>query len=254
MMAYTNSPLTEVVILSPFKTKRKSAISKLTIHHMAGNLTVEQCGAVFQKAGRNASSNYGIGSDGRIALYVDESYRAWTSGNAENDHMAVTIEVANCGGAPDWPVSEKAYESMLRLCVDVCQRNNIKRINFTGDKSGNLTMHRWFQATLCPGPYLAQRFPAIADEINRRLEGDMTQAQFNEMMDVYLAALKAQPAQNYAKDALAWAAEQGIMVGDGNGNQQPMMFLAREDAALVQYRAEKRIADAIRDALDKMGV
>ena len=82
----------------------------------------------------------------------------------------------------------------------------------------------------------------------------MTQEQFNGMMQVYLDGLKKQPAQPYAADALAWAAKNGIMVGDGNGNQQPMMFMAREDAVLIEQRAMKKMADAIREAFKKLGV
>ena len=143
-------------------------ITKITIHHMAGNLSVETCGNVFQN--RQASANYGVGSDGRIALYVPEDRRAWTSSSPDNDYKAVTIEVANDGGAPDWHVSDKALEATVALCVDICQRNGIDRLNYTGDKNGNLTMHKWFAATACPGPYLGGKFPYIAEEVNRRLE------------------------------------------------------------------------------------
>ena len=136
---------------------------------MAGNLSVEGCGEMFAQPSRKASSNYGVGSDGRIALYVDEANRSWCSSSPENDHRAVTIEVANCGGEPDWPVSDKAYAALLDLVTDVCRRNGIKQLRYTGDKTGNLTMHKWFAATACPGPYLESRFPAIAAEVNRRL-------------------------------------------------------------------------------------
>ena len=148
---------------------RGAKIDTITIHHMAGNLSVESCAQVFQDTSRQASSNYGVGTDGRIGLYVPENRRAWTSSNAENDHRAVTIEVANDGGAPDWHVSAAALESTVALCVDICKRNGIDRLNYTGTKAGNLTMHRWFAATLCPGPYLASKFQYIADEVNRRL-------------------------------------------------------------------------------------
>ena len=169
----SNSKLAVVTILSPNCTKpRNQKIDKITIHHMAANLTVEQCGALFAKSERAASANYGIGSDGRIGLYVEEENRSWCSGSRENDHRAITIEVANSGGAPDWRVSEKAYASLIDLCVDICRRNGIKKLNFTGDKTGNLTMHKMFQATDCPGAYLESRFPAIAEEVNRRLSGE----------------------------------------------------------------------------------
>ena len=156
--------------ISPNSTNpRNHAIDTITIHHMAGNLSVERCGEIFADPNRQASSNYGIGSDGRIALYVEEENRSWCTGSRENDHRAITIEVANDGGAPDWHVSDKALAALIDLCEDICRRNGVARLNFTGDKSGNMTMHKWFQATGCPGPYLGGKFPYIAGEVNKRL-------------------------------------------------------------------------------------
>ena len=120
----SNSPLVSYTRLSPNHSgKRTHAIDTISIHCMAGNLSVETCGAVFAPTSRQASSNYGIGSDGRIALYVDEANRSWCTSSAANDHRAVTIEVANSGGAPDWPVSAKAYAALLDLVTDICKRN-----------------------------------------------------------------------------------------------------------------------------------
>ena len=82
--------------------------------------------------------------------------------------MAITIEVANDGGA-NWHVSDKALAKTIDLCVDICERNGIKELKFTGDKTGNLTMHKYFAATACPGPYLESKFPYIAEEVNKRL-------------------------------------------------------------------------------------
>ena len=166
----SNSPLVNYKLISPNSTNpRKGKIKKITIHHMAGNLSVETCGNVFQNKSRKASSNYGVGTDGRVGLYVEEKNRAWTSSNADNDNQAVTIEVANDGGAPSWHVSDKALEKTIELCVDICKRNGIEKLNFTGNNSGNLTMHKYFAATACPGPYLESKFPHIASEVNKRL-------------------------------------------------------------------------------------
>lgn len=176
----SNSKLVNYTKISPNSNPRKSKIDKITIHHMAGNLSVETCGNGFASTSRQASSNYGVGSDGRIGLYVDESRRAWTSSSPSNDHRAVTIEVANDGGAPDWHVSDKALEATINLCVDICQRNGIAKLNFTGDKKGNLTMHKYFVATVCPGPYLESKFPYIAAEVNKRLAGAGNEAATTE--------------------------------------------------------------------------
>ena len=164
----SNSKLVNYIKLSPFCTKPRSGkIDTVTIHHMAGNLSVETCGNVFQNS--RASANYGIGSDGRVGMYVEEANRSWCSSSSANDNRAVTIEVANSSTGGNWPVSDKALAKLIDLCVDICQRNGIARLNYTGDKSGNLTMHKWFAATACPGPYLESKFPYIAEEVNKRL-------------------------------------------------------------------------------------
>lgn len=165
----SNSSLICYTKLSPhYRSRNGNKISKITIHHMAGDLSVETCGNVF--SGKTlASANYGIDSNGRIALYVDESNRAITSSNTANDNVAVTIEVANCSGAPDWKISDKAYAALIDLCVDICKRNDIRALDYTGDKNGNLTRHNMFAATACPGPYLQGKFSDIAREVNSKL-------------------------------------------------------------------------------------
>ena len=153
-MAYSNSPLVDYTKISPNRNSpRNNKIKKITIHHMAGNMSVESCGASFARSSRQAQSNYGIDSDGRVGMYVEEKDRSWCSSSPENDHQAVTIEVANDGGAPNWHVSDKALAKLIDLCVDICKRNGIQKLNYTGDKSGNLTMHKWFAATACVPTY-----------------------------------------------------------------------------------------------------
>ena len=164
----SNSKLVNYTKISPHRTSpRNDKIRKITIHHMAGNLSVETCGNVFQS--RQASANYSIGSDGRVGQYVDEADRAWSTAWPDNDHQAVNIEVANDGGAPDWHVSDAALASLVDLCVDICKRNGIDKLTYTGDDTGNLTRHNMFVATACPGPYLQSKFPWIAQEVNVRL-------------------------------------------------------------------------------------
>lgn len=167
------SKMVSFIKYSPNYSERTAPISKITIHHCAVvNATLQGLGNGFAKVSRQASSNYGIDSNGRVGLFVDEKYRAWTSSSRENDNVAVTIEVANSTGAPNWEISDKAMQALIELCIDICKRNNIKEINFTGDKTGNLTMHKWFAATSCPGAYLESKFPWIAEQINAGLKGN----------------------------------------------------------------------------------
>ena len=174
----SNSSLIDYTKLSPNHSgERTKDTDTISIHCMAGNLTVEACGALFSQSSREASSNYGVGSDGRRALYVPENYRSWCTSNAANDQRAVTIEVANNGGAPDWPISDKAYDSLIELVTDICERNGIKKLVWSTNKDDrinhrngcNMTVHRDFAAKACPGDYIYERLGQIAKEVNARL-------------------------------------------------------------------------------------
>lgn len=238
----SNSSLVNYTKLSPnYNSRNGHKISKITIHHMAGNLSVESCGNIFASSSREASANYGVDSNGRVGLYVDESNRSWASSSRANDEVAVTIEVANDGYGGNWHVSDKALEKTIELCVDICKRNGIKQLNFTGDKNGNLTMHKYFAATACPGPYLESKFPYIAEQVNKRLNNkqedeDMTQEKFNELANNWISGLAKKDSAEYAKEALAWGKSSGIMQGDQTGNQMPKKFLTREEFIAVLYR------------------
>lgn len=182
MATYSNSSLVNYTKISPNKNTTRvhssynptGVIDRITIHHCAGIASVETLGNIFAPTSRQASSNYGIGNDGRVGLYVDEKHRPWTSGSAANDYRAVTIEVSNDQIGGNWHVGDKALAKLIDLCADICKRNGIKKLNFTGDTRGNLTLHKFFQATNCPGPYLESKMSYIAEAVNNKLNPTCT--------------------------------------------------------------------------------
>ena len=189
----SNSPLVDFTKISPNKTSpRNHAIDTITIHCVVGQLSVESLGAGFATTARNASSNYGIGYDGRIGMYVEEKDRSWCSSNRSNDNRAITIEVASDNTYP-YAVNEAAYKSLINLLVDICQRNGIKKLLWQNDKSligqvskQNMTVHRWFANTECPGEYLYSRHAQIASEVNARLDsGKKTESSEKEDTTIY---------------------------------------------------------------------
>ena len=145
------------------KGRNNNKIEEITIHHMAGVLTAEQCGKIFQKKGRNASSHYGIGSDGKIASYVDESDIAWTNSNWKSNCKSVTIETSNSENGGTWKVSDNALNSLIKLVADIAKRNNLGILV----KQKNVTWHRMFSNTTCPGEYLLSKMDYIIDEANK---------------------------------------------------------------------------------------
>lgn len=145
----------------------RTNITNITIHHMAGVLSAEGCGKIFQRPGRNGSSHYGIGVDGEIAWYVDENCVAWTNSNWPSNQCSVTIENSNSSTGGDWPISDATMDSLVKLVADIAKRNGLGHL-VPGE---NLTWHSMYAATDCPGDYLRSKMQNIADEANKINEG-----------------------------------------------------------------------------------
>lgn len=172
----SNSSLVDYTRISPNRTiPRNHVIDTITIHCVVGQVTAERLGEIFAPTSRRASSNYGVDKDGRIGMYCPESDRSWCSSSGANDNRAITIEVASDNYYP-YAVNEKAFHALIELCADICRRNGIKELKWKADKSligqadkQNMTVHRWFAATACPGDYLYNRMGDIARKVNEKL-------------------------------------------------------------------------------------
>lgn len=177
-MNYTNSSLARVRMLSPNHSgARKHAIDTVTIHCVVGQLNAAQIGNIFKNPARRASSNYGVGLDGSIGLYVEEKNRSWCSSSSYNDNRAITIEVASDTRHP-YKVTDKAYKALIDLLTDICIRNDIKKLVWSTNKYNrmkhlygcNMTVHRDYANKACPGEYLYSKHGEIANLVNARLE------------------------------------------------------------------------------------
>lgn len=212
-MAFTNSPLATVKVLSPNHSgQRTHEIDTITIHCVVGQCTAKRIGEIFLPESRQASSNYGIGYDGEIGLYVEEKNRSWCTSSRSNDQRAITIEVASDTTEP-YAVTDKAYAALIDLVTDICKRNGIKELKWQGDKSligqvdkQNMTVHRWFANKSCPGKYLYDRHPAIAAEVNKRLGQDTKE----EVKVMYRVQIGAYSKKENAEKCLAKAKAAGF--------------------------------------------
>ena len=207
------SNLVDITMISPNSSPRTAKIDTITIHHMACRATAEACAASFMPTSRRASANYCIGYDGSVALSVPEERRSWCSNSRENDDRAITIEVSNDGGGPDWHVSDAALEKLVQLCADICRRNGIERLNFTGDVSGNMTLHKWFTNTTCPGPYLESNMPWIAEEVNKRLGAEEAPALYRVQVGAFRVKSNAEKLRDTLREAGyadAFITEEGV--------------------------------------------
>lgn len=178
----SNSAMVSCIMLSPNNSgKRTHAIDRITPHCVVGQVTVQSLGAIFLPTSKGASSNYGIGVDGAIGMYVDECNRSWCSSSNANDQRAVTIECASDTTAP-YAFRQVVYDRLIELCVDICRRNGKRKLIWIGDKtkalaytpkSGEmlLTVHRWFANKSCPGDWMYARMGDLAAKVTAQLSG-----------------------------------------------------------------------------------
>lgn len=173
----SNSKLVNFTRISPNRYNgRNHSIDTITIHCVVGQCSVETLGSIFSDSNREASSNYGVGYDGRIGMYVEEKDASWCSSSYSNDNRAITIEVASNTYDPYW-VNDKAYNATIELVTDICRRNGIKKLVWSTSKSDrvnhkngcNMTVHRDFANKSCPGDYLYNRMGDIANKVNKKL-------------------------------------------------------------------------------------
>ena len=184
-MAYTNSSLVSYTKLSPNHSgQRTHSIDRITPHCVVGQLTAESICGCFTSPSVEASCNYGIGKDGKIALCVEEKNRSWCSSSRENDQRAITIECASDKSEP-YAMNSKVYDSLVKLCTDICQRNGKKKLIWLADKTKTLnytpqsdemvlTVHRWFANKSCPGDWLYSRLGDLASKVTAALDGTST--------------------------------------------------------------------------------
>jgi hypothetical protein len=208
----TNSSLVSYTKISPNKTSpRNHKIDTISIHCAVGQFTAKKIlnlsNFVNYDSKNGSSCNYAIGYDGSIGLGVDEKDRSWCTSSRSNDHRAITIEVASETKHP-YEVTDKAYEALIRLLVDICKRNNIKELKWKADKSligkpdqQNMTVHRWFANKACPGDYLYNRHGQIAAEVNARLKPKQvtTPEPYRVKVDISNLNIRKGPGTNYAK-------------------------------------------------------
>ena len=181
-MTYTNSSLVSYTKLSPNHSgQRTHSIDRITPHCVVGQCSVETLGNIFLPTSRQASCNYGIGVDGRVGMYVEEKNRSWCSSSSANDQRAVTIECASDTTEP-YAFKDVVYQTLIKLCVDICKRNGKKKLLWLGDKDKTLsyepksdemvlTVHRWFANKSCPGSWMYARMGDLAAKVTAQLGG-----------------------------------------------------------------------------------
>lgn len=254
----SNSSLVTYTNLTPNRTVLSNKKNDtITIHCIVGQWTAKQGCDYFSDPNVGASPNYVVGKDGSIGLSVEEKNRAWTTGGSwsvngesgsDNDYHAVTIEVASDTSSP-YAITDAAYKALVKLVADIAKRNNMGELKWKADKNligqpdkQNITVHRWFDSKACPGDYIYSRLGKIAEEanaINKEEEEEVTQEQFETMMNKYLEKLSKEEG-TWDKTAIEWAKNEELLSGDEYGRLMPRRFMTRGEVSSVLKKFKEK--------------
>lgn len=208
-MAYTNSSLVSYTKLSPNHSgQRTHSIDRITPHCVVGQLSAASICGCFTSPDRQASCNYGIGTDGQVSLCVEEKNRSWCTSSSANDQRAITIECASDKTHP-YAMNDKVYSSLINLCVDICRRNGKKKLLWFADKNKTLayepksdemvlTVHRWFANKSCPGDWLYSRLGDLANKVTSALGGTNTVPETSDVESTIWNFLKGKGLNDFA--------------------------------------------------------
>ena len=234
-MAYTNSSMVAYIRLSPNHSgQRTHSIDRITPHCVVGQLSAESICGCFTSPSRQASCNYGIGTDGKVSLCVEEKNRSWCSSSNANDQRAVTIECASDKTEP-YAMNSKVYDSLIKLCTDICKRNGKKKLLWLGDRNKTLnytpksdemvlTVHRWFANKSCPGGWLYARLGDLAAKVTAALgtgaSADKAASQLYRVRKTWSDSKSQKGAFSVLANAKKCAdSNKGYSVFDGNGKK-----------------------------------
>ncbi len=234
-MAYTNSSMVAYTRLSPNHSgQRTHSIDRITPHCVVGQLFAESICGCFTSPSRQASCNYGIGTDGKVSLCVEEKNRSWCSSSNANDQRAVTIECASDKTEP-YAMNSKVYDSLIKLCTDICKRNGKKKLLWLGDRNKTLnytpksdemvlTVHRWFANKSCPGGWLYARLGDLAAKVTAALgtgaSADKAASQLYRVRKSWADSKSQKGAFSVLANAKKCAdSNKGYSVFDGNGKK-----------------------------------
>ena len=263
-MDFSNSSLVSHVRLSPNHSgQRIYPLTRITVHCTAGRASVEGLGEIFANPSRQASSQYGIGEDGRVGMYVEEKNRSWCSSSYDNDERSITIE-ASLDATEPFAMNETVYARIIDLCTDICQRYGKKKLLWIPDKDITLmyqptedelilTVHRWFANKSCPGDWLFARLGDVAEKVTARLNptASASTVATSPMTVVTTPSLSSStpvadtPDQNgetpspLAAESVNWAIEKGILLGDGK-SYRLHDSVTREEMLTFLHRAINR--------------
>lgn len=134
---------------------------------------------------------------------------------------------------PNGSVKYAGKSKTITVPTILCHQDSYK----LGLGSGHADVYHWFKKYGKDMTTVRKDVAALMQP--NKEEEEMTQEQFNKMMDAYLAQLAAKSA-SWEQEALNWAQNKGLINGNAKGQLMPKSFMTRGEFVEVLKRYDEQ--------------
>lgn len=218
-----------------YQKGRTQPIEYIVVHYTANSGDTAQNNLDYFARTKTGTSAHYFVDENEVCQSVQDTDVAWHCGSKNPRHPycrnanSIGIEMCNSVGSVPEAVRDRTAafvrQKMKEYGLDV--NRVLRHYDVTGKR--------------CPAPWVDN--PAEWMEFKKMLEGDdeeVTQDQFNSMMETYLSQRNAKPADDWAKPYIQDAIDAGAMTDVGGTIERPQGFITRQEMAVVAAALSKK--------------
>lgn len=219
--------------LGNYQKGRTQPIEYIVVHYTANTGDTAQNNLDYFARTKTGTSAHYFVDENEVCQSVQDTDVAWHCGSKNPRHPycrnANSIGIEMCDSVDGVP------EDVRSLTAGLVRELMVKY----GIDSSHVLRHYDVTGKRCPAPWVDN--PAEWMEFKSMLEvEEVTQEQFDEMMENYLERRSAQPADDWAKPYIQEAIDAGAMADVGGTIASPQGFVTRQELATVAAALTKK--------------
>ena len=212
---------------------RTQPIEYIVVHYTANSGDTAQNNLDYFARTKTGTSAHYFVDENEVCQSVKDTDVAWHCGSNNPRHPycrnANSIGIEMCNSVGEVPEAVRNRTAAL-----------VRELMKTyGLDSSRVLRHYDVTGKSCPAPWVKD--PAAWIEFKKMLEvEEVTQEQFNQMMEVYLSQRNAKSADDWAKPYIQEAIDAGAMTDVGGTIECPQGFITRQEMAVVAAALSKK--------------
>lgn len=209
---------------------RQENVRNIIVHNTANDASAEDEIAYMIRNDSAVSYHFAI-DDKEVVQGIPLSKGAFSCGNRQGDLHGISIEI--CYSASGGERFIKAEKLAARFIAQL--------LNERGWGIDRVTKHQDYDGKYCPHRTLDLGWQRFLNLVKKEMEEEemLSYEQWKEYQERYEREKAAKQVSKWAKPAVAYCKENGIMSGDANGQFRPQDTITRQEVAQVAMNLHK---------------